>query len=338
MYGFDFVPDSAPQRITFDYVHPLSVPVIRPALVQITALPPLSAEGDVVLRFGMLEGTAVVSAHTCIYDPQSAFSPERFSANGSRAERLAVVANRSEIQAMGGAGDIGAAARAIIAAENAEVVVVKCGADGAVIVCPDGANYSVPAYRSDGAFTIGSGDVFAAVFAASWGVQGKSPAEAAHLASLAVSEYVGSRALPSRQPEQLAASTSIKLVAQPGEVYLAGPFFSMSQRWLIEEARRCLAEVGMTVLSPFHDIGPGPAGEVAPADIAALQKCDVVFAVLEGLDSGTLFEVGYARAIGKPVYGFAQTVAYEDLKMVIGTGCIVHSDFTTAIHHLAWRA
>lgn len=338
MYGFDFVPEPAPQRITFDYVHPLSVPVIRPALVQISALPPLLVEGKTVLRFGMLEGTARVSANTCVYDPQSAFSPEQFSANGSRAERLAVVANRSEILAMGRAENIIAAAQSIISAEKAEVVVVKCGAEGATIVHRDGAVETVPAYRSDGAFTIGSGDVFAATFAACWGVEGRIAAEAANLASLAVSDYVGTRALPSRSPQQLEASSRIELVAQPGEVYLAGPFFSMSQRWLIEEAKHCLSDVGMTVFSPFHDIGPGPAGEVAPADIAALERCDVVFAVLEGLDSGTLFEVGYARALGKPVYGFAQTVAYEDLKMVIGTGCIVHADFTTAIHHLAWRA
>ncbi|MFC5507084.1 PfkB family carbohydrate kinase [Bosea massiliensis] len=338
MYGFAFVPTDAPQRITFDYVHPMSVPVIRPALAQLHGLPPLHVEGDVVLRFGMLEATAIVSAEKCVYDPQSAFSPERFSANGSRAKRLAVVANRGEVLAMGNGSDVETAARAILSDENAEVVVVKCGADGATIVPRDGEILRVSAYRSDGAFTIGSGDVFAAMFAACWGVLDKDPREAAQLASLAVSEYAASRALPARAPEQLAASQSVELVATPGEVYLAGPFFSMSQRWLIDEARRCLQDVGMTVFSPFHEIGSGPAGEVAPADIEALQKCDVVFAVLEGLDSGTLFEVGYARAIGKPVYGFAQTVAHEDLKMVMGTGCIVHSDFTTAVHHLAWRA
>ena len=49
------------------------------------------------------------------------------------------------------------------------------------------------------------------------------------------------------------------VVAKGGKVYLAGPFFSMGQRWLVDEARRCLGELGMDVFSPFHDIGPGAA-------------------------------------------------------------------------------
>ena len=93
----------------------------------------------------------------------------------------------------------------------------------------------------------------------------------------------------------------------------------------------------MDVFSPVHDVGPGPASEVAPADIAELRGCDVVFAILDGLDSGTLFEVGYARALGKPVYVLAQRVSTEDLKMVEGSGCRIYGDLVTALHHLVWR-
>jgi nucleoside 2-deoxyribosyltransferase len=93
----------------------------------------------------------------------------------------------------------------------------------------------------------------------------------------------------------------------------------------------------MDVFSPVHDVGPGPAEQIAPADLAELDRCDAVFAILDGLDSGTLFEVGYARAHGKPVYALAQTVTEEDLKMVTGSGCTVFDDFVTALHHLAWR-
>jgi nucleoside 2-deoxyribosyltransferase len=122
------------------------------------------------------------------------------------------------------------------------------------------------------------------------------------------------------------------------EVYLAGPFFNMPQRWLIEEARRCLSQVGLKVFSPFHDIGPGPAEYIGPKDIEALQRCDVVFAIVDRTDTGTIFEIGYARALGKPVYAFAQTTSEEDLKMIAGTDCRIYGDFVTAIHHAAWRA
>jgi len=86
-----------------------------------------------------------------------------------------------------------------------------------------------------------------------------------------------------------------------------------------------------------HDIGHGPAEEVAPADLAALDQCDRVFAILDGLDAGTVFEIGHARARGLPVYGLAQTVSESDLTMITGSGCAVFDDFVTALHHVAWR-
>jgi nucleoside 2-deoxyribosyltransferase len=122
-------------------------------------------------------------------------------------------------------------------------------------------------------------------------------------------------------------------------VYLAGPFFNIGQRWLVDEARRCLLELGMRVFSPIHDGGGGPAEKVGPADLEALDQCDLVFALLDGLDSGTLFEVGWARAREKPkpVYALAPSVSEEDLKMVAGSECRVFEDFVTALHHAAWR-
>jgi nucleoside 2-deoxyribosyltransferase len=112
----------------------------------------------------------------------------------------------------------------------------------------------------------------------------------------------------------------------------------MAQRWLINEARRSLRGAGLRVLSPFHDIGHGPAEFVGPPDVAALKKSDAVFAILDGLDSGTVFEIGFARALGKSVYVFSQNVAEEDLKMVVGTDCNVFNDFVTAIFAIATRS
>ena len=220
--------------------------------------------------------------------------------------------------------------------QGAEVVVVKSGAKGAYVVTSSGVA-PVPPHRSKRVWTIGSGDVFAAMFAARWGVHGDSPADAAHLASLAVASYAETMALPVPSLETL-RQHSAPTTALAGRAYLAGPFFTVSQRWLVDEVRRGLLDLGLTVFSPVHDVGPGPAQVVGPADIAALEECDVVFAILDGLDSGTLFEVGYARARGTPVYALAQTVSTEDLKMIEGSECRVYDDLVTALHHLAWRA
>lgn len=125
--------------------------------------------------------------------------------------------------------------------------------------------------------------------------------------------------------------------AAEGRIYLAGPFFTLGQRWLIDESRRCLIELGLNVFSPVHNVGSGPADAVAPADLAAIDECDAIFAILDGMDSGTIFEVGYARARNKPVYALAQTVSEEDLKMILGSGCRIYDDFVTALYHVAWR-
>ena len=333
-YGFTLKPVNVEQTISFEYVHSLSTPVIVPARVRIRANAPFEVQADAVLRFGMMEGSAVIQADRCVYDPQSPVNPEPFGYNGSRAAHLAIVANRSEVIAMGGNDDPVKSAQSLL--NGVEVVVVKCGAAGAVVVEPSGVT-KVPAYQTNNVWTVGSGDVFAAVFAARWAVHGDSAREAAGLASRAVATYVDSMSLPVPSVDVLRAMKLPNANARGGKIYLASPFFTISQRWLVDEARSHLKELGLDVFSPVHDVGPGPAETVAGADLSALNDCDVVFAILDGLDSGTLFEVGHARAKAKPVYALAQTVSEEDLKMIVGSGCRVFEDFVTALHHVAWR-
>lgn len=336
LHGLEFRPTPVSRQLSFDYVHPLAAPTIRPAFGTIVQNAPIKVEGRTVLRFGMLEGTAVVKANTCVYDPQNTFAPEPFHANGSSAERLAIVANAGEIRSMSGAADAADGARKLLKASKAQVVVVKSGLDGAIVVTAD-REETVPAFRTESSFTIGSGDVFAAAFAAFWGVEGRDPVDASRRASLAVADYVEDMSLPIRNADALGSTQRDPLKPSRDRIYLAGPFFTMAQRWLIDEARRGLADVGMTVFSPFHEIGPGPAEEIAPADIAAIVECQAVFAILDGLDSGTVYEVGYARALGKPVIAFSQNVSEEDLKMIQGSGCHVIHDFATAILAAAAR-
>lgn len=337
VYKFSLRTVPAPSGISFQYVHCMSTPVIRPPLGRIAQLTPIEVNADVVLRFGMLEGSAKVDADWCVYDPQSAFGAQSFWENGSQAKHLAIVANRSEVIAMGGNSDPAISAAELLQ-RGAEVVVVKSGPAGAFVHTAGGAVAHIPAYRSDLVWTIGSGDVFAAIFAAQWAVHRANPTLAAELASKAVSYYAETMALPAVPAAELASAVRTPSSTVTGKVYLASPFFTLGQRWLVDEARRSLRELGLEVFSPVHDVGPGPAEVVGPADIEALNQCDRVFAILDGLDAGTLFEVGYARARGVPVYALAQAVDQEDLKMIVGTDCKVFFDFVTALHHTAWKA
>src|SRR3546814_19980827 len=85
----------------------------------------------------MLEGEAVVDAKVAIYDPQSAFGAVAFRANGSKAERLAIVLNRSEAAAISGLKDARQAGAWVLKEEAAEVVVLKMGPAGALVITAD---------------------------------------------------------------------------------------------------------------------------------------------------------------------------------------------------------
>ena len=324
------------QAISFSYLHSLSTPSISPPPARIEKSPAIPVGAQYVLRFGMLEGDACVTAEKCVYDPQSSFGPTLFSENGSQADHLAIVGNQWEVTELGGSSHPDEAAAHLLRC-GAEVVVVKRGADGARVFTESTTNdvhvYSING-DSDEIWTLGSGDVFSAVFAARWCVHGDDPVTSADLASRAVAYYASTKALPVPSRDWL--EKPIARAAKKKHVYLAGPFFTIAQRWLVEEVRDALIGMGHSVFSPLHDVGVGDAHTVAPKDVCALHRVDAVFAILDGLDSGTLFEVGYARALKKTVFGLAQAVSHQDLKMVEGTGCHVYFDLVTAVHQLSW--
>lgn len=334
---------SVPEAVSFHYLHDLGDPRIYGVPEQPAAA--LALQAEKVVRFGMLEGEAVVDAQWAVYDPQNQGAPESFGKNGSKAVHLALVLNSSEAREMavlpeGSALDCAAK---IAQEQQAEVVIVKQGAQGALVWTAKGVS-QVPAYRTANVWKIGSGDCFVAYFAQAWMEQRLSPTEAADLASRATAYYCETQGFATlevlsqskRDPvftaPMAAASTSKR-------VYLAGPFFHLAQIWMVEEARTLLSAAGLSVMSPFHDIGLGSAEDVVQQDIEAIKQCDLMFAIADGLDPGTIFEIGYARSLNMPVVIYSEVhVGDEDLKMMAGSGCEIYSNFTTAIYATRWRA
>jgi nucleoside 2-deoxyribosyltransferase/hydroxymethylpyrimidine/phosphomethylpyrimidine kinase len=340
--GFEYSVTPVAQTIVFRYDHGLSTPIIWPPLNELDRIH-LAAKGECILQFGMLDADVEVDARTVIYDPQEPFSPKHFR-SANRPSRLAYVLNRTEAKQLGMNHDVEEAIRKISHDSQAEVVIVKQGARGALIFA-NGQFATVPAYASKNVWPIGSGDVFASVFAARWGTQKMSAVDAADSASRATAEYVGNRTLPIAVSAMDSKNSAVplRLTAKPlgkdeFDVYVAGPFFNMPQIYLVDEARAALQGMGLRVFSPYHDIGIGPGSDVAPKDIDALEKSRAVIAILDGVDTGTVFEAGYARAHQKPVIAFAQCTPEESLKMIAGTGCEVVDDFVTAIYRVAWAA
>ncbi|URD45480.1 PfkB family carbohydrate kinase (plasmid) [Pseudomonas sp. BYT-5] len=339
--GFQLDAVEVPQGVAFDYVHGLSTPDIRrPA----ESYEPLHISKERVLRFGMIEGDAVVDCEYAVYDPQSAVDPEPFHANGSRAKHLALVLNRYEASCMSRAsGETPEAmARQLANEAGAEVVVIKMGPLGA-LVYDNGSVSTVPAYRTKHVWKIGSGDTFAAHFAYAWMQERRSPRDAADIASRATAFYCESQGHPSRKqldqfsPEPLCASERYRDGYQP-QVYLAGPFFSLAQLWLVREARNDLRGMGLRVFSPYHDVGRGSADDVVEKDLQGIRDCDLLFAIGDGLDAGTIYEIGYARALEKPVVMYSENESEEDKKMMEGSACRITDDYVSAVYQTVWAA
>jgi hypothetical protein len=324
----------------FSYFHPMSRPQVESLQFEGPAQKGVELEADVALRFGMIfereKASVSVLAEKAVYDPQSVDKPILFNENGSTANSLAYVLNERELRRFSEADEISESARELMKQERVDIVVVKRGPKGALVVTKEGSKV-VPAYRSSTVFKIGSGDVFSAAFAYYWGSLGKSPEDAADAASRSAAWYCESRSLP--LPD-LSALTSLKPapMGKAGPIYIASPFFNTSQRWLLEETRNLLLEFGAEVFSPLHDVGRGTPANIATADLLGLSRCAAVIALADGTDLGTIFEIGYARSRDIPVVVLSEALPDYELTMIEGTGCEIVSDFSSAVTRAYWAS
>lgn len=345
-FGFTLEATTIPETVTFYYLHNHSNPKQQPRNASQFGCELTGIEGEAVLQYGLVEGTAVVNGTRVVYDPQNS-DPEPFQSNGSQAEELALVLNRQEAESLASESDITQIFEELMGGVlEADVVIIKQGARGA-LVRVDGKISEVPVYKTDDVWGIGSGDVFSAVFAALWAEQGIAAEQAAMEASLATAYYCSTRQLPI--PEDLEKVMGFDPTAEfvPPDaarptVYLAAPFFDIGELWLVEEVRRILNEEGVAVTSPYHDIGSVADYEsteaVADHDLSALEASDLVFTLLDNDDSGTYFELGYAKKAGIPVVGYEHDPDYSEYTMLTGTNCEIYGDLASAIFNGVWQA
>lgn len=339
--GFSTSGSNTDQAVTFDYDHGLATPRI---FGRGTVEEALEVSAPRILRFGLIDGDAIIHGQKVVYDPQDAFAPKAFHTNGSKADELALVLNQHEAAMMTGMANAPAdeMAEALIERGHAAVVVIKRGPLGALVNDGSGVT-TVPAYRSRSVWKIGSGDNFAAHFAFQWLHKGRSPVESADLASRATAYYCQTRGFATPEilrtffPSPVTPSRAFLEGRQP-KVYLAGPFFSLAQLWLIEQARNDLTSAGLEVFSPYHDVGHGSAEDVVKLDLDGINDADLVFAVGDGMDPGTVYEIGYARAKGKPVIVYCENESTENKKMMKGSDCLLCDDYVSSIYETLWAA
>lgn len=99
-------------------------------------------------------------------------------------------------------------------------------------------------------------------------------------------------------------------------VYLAGPLFSDQDREMLLTIEKAFITAGLQCFLPHREvgdlsllraeIGEDPARRyVFDSDVRGVEDCIALCALLDGtdVDSGTAAEMGYAHALGKPVFG-----------------------------------
>ncbi|MGV8131394.1 MAG: PfkB family carbohydrate kinase [Candidatus Pacearchaeota archaeon] len=325
--------------IKFYYDHPLISPRIypRPDLIekQKNSLPFIEDEN--ILYYGLIEGTAKVSGKKVVYDPQSPVNPKLFSSTGSYAEKLVYVVNYTEASRLSSKTSLEEIIDFFFTTENVYALVLKMNAKGAIVIDNDRKHHTIPVYQTASVWPIGSGDIFAAVFAHDWFTTDNLVLSAKN-ASWQTACYCNSRDF---QFTEIGVNDEIKELnvqdIPKAQVYLAGPFFTFSERWLIDQIRDALLGFRLKVFSPWHDVGHGVASDVVPKDLEALENSGIVFAVVDGLDSGTLFEIGYAVKMGIPVIAYVENETSDSIKMLEGTNCILEKDLSTAIYKCFWK-
>lgn len=91
----------------------------------------------------------------------------------------------------------------------------------------------------------------------------------------------------------------------PKHVYIASPFFTNEEIQFVTEVEKSLSSIGIEYYSPMRE---GILKPDAPEDeqirlytsnIGAIEERPLMVANIDDRDPGTLFEMGYAAALGK---------------------------------------
>ncbi len=336
-YGFEVEARTVERTdtVAFRYFTPLSTPTVIGADATAERI---VADDDTVCVFGMVErGEVAVRARRGVFDPQRPRTRAPLDLTGIAIDELVLVVNMTEARRLTGTDDIDEAAGRLLSVSDAVAVVVKRGAAGARIFPRRGEPTSIGAHPTSSVWTLGSGDTFAAGFTYAF-ANGADFVEAARVGSASAASWCGSR-IPAVPAEVLNGSAPQPPLdgTENGTVYLASPFFTLGELWLVELARGALLAQGVTIFSPWHDVGLGGV-EVAAKDLAGLDRSTAILALLDYSDAGTVFECGYGTNAGVPIVGYSEHLDEEAMKMIVGTGAEYHNDFTTAVYRAAWRS
>jgi hypothetical protein len=184
-----------------------------------------------------------------------------------------------------------------------------------------GATVEIPAYRSERVFKIGTGDVFSSVFALEWAERKQPAFLAAERASLSVAAYCASGILPLTSNAQTPREP-VTLQEAP-MVLLEGAVDTIGRRFVMEEARSSLLELGASVACPALD----GASMIDPASIMS------ALVIGEGLLGDLPSRLQYLESAGISIVLLDEP---RTTSISAQGRCRVTDDFTSAIYFALW--
>ncbi|UMB53935.1 PfkB family carbohydrate kinase [Lutibacter sp. A64] len=335
---FNFEIKHSNDLLTFKYFYSLDNPEIYPNPNLLKNKPTINVSKDNLICFGMLDGNFQIDAKKVVYDPQTSLNPIRFNVN-SKATELIYIVNSNEAKSISNCSEMNDIVNFFFDVEKVKALIIKNGPSGANLYLNKEEFHRIPAYKTENVSKIGSGDVFTTSFAYYWFKKNDlSLKECAKMASKATSIFCNTESLKTftseTNPSKFDEFKSEALDSK--QVYLAAPIFSLSDVILIDKIRSSFLGFGLKVFSPYHDVGYGDEQTIAEKDIKGLDDSDIVFSVLDGLDSGTLVELGYAMSKGKKIIGYHRTVNIDSLLMLKLANIKYYNDLTTSIYQTVW--
>ena len=121
------------------------------------------------------------------------------------------------------------------------------------------------------------------------------------------------------------------------KIYLAGPFFNADQLATAEAVEEACNNAGVESFSPRLKCCCPPNASMAQRKASfdmnteAIKQCDLVLACIDDFDAGTMWEMGFAFALKKPVYAYT-LVPGRGLNLMLAQSC---AGFINGISQLA---
>ena len=107
------------------------------------------------------------------------------------------------------------------------------------------------------------------------------------------------------------------------KAYIAAPFFNEEQIASVEKVKACLNKHSYVYFSPKDDNSINPTASYSKQkegfniNIEAISDSDVVVAITDGKDMGTLFECGYAFAKEIPIIYIAFSLGENPFNLML---------------------